>query len=134
MNWLRLSTSQGFGWRDALLGAALFAAILRALIPAGFMPHAENGEITMVICTVDGARTIAGEPLGKSAGGDAMAAMQMPCAFAALAAMAPPPEAPVVSLALAIERRLVKLDERPAAVAAPPFRPQAPRAPPHLQA
>jgi 3-(3-hydroxy-phenyl)propionate hydroxylase len=60
--------------------------------------------------------------------------LQMPCVFAALAAMAPPPEAPVVSLALAIERRLVTLDETPAALAAPPFRPQAQRAPPILQA
>lgn len=113
---------------------ALFAALLRALIPAGLMPHSQDGEITMVICTIDGARTVIGTPLDRSAGGDAMAAVQMPCAFAALSAMAPPPEAPVLSLAVAIERGLITLDTADPAVATPPFRPQAPRAPPYLQA
>ena len=134
MNGLRLSTSHRFGWRDALLGAALFAALLRALIPAGFMPQVDNGRIAMVICTADGARTLYGEPLQKSAAGVAMTAAQMPCAFAAMAAMAPPPEAPVVSLSMAIERRLVTLDETTPEAADAPFRPQAPRAPPSLHA
>jgi len=48
--------------------------------------------------------------------------------------MAPPPEAPVVSLAMAIERRLVTPDETRVAATAPPFRPQAQRAPPSLHA
>lgn len=112
----------------------LFAALIRAFIPAGLMPHSQDGQITMVICTIDGARTVIGTPLDRSAGSDAMSAVQMPCAFAALAAMAPPPEAAVLSLAIAIERRLITLDTADPAVATPPFRLQAPRAPPYLQA
>lgn len=134
MNAFRIATTARFGWRDALLGAALFAALLRALIPAGFMPHVENGDVTMVICTIDGARTLSGAPLEKTSQGDAMAAAQMPCAFAALAALATPPDAPVLSLAMAVERRLVTLDETAALSPEPPYRPQAQRAPPHLHA
>ena len=130
----RSSCESRRAWHDALLGMVLFAALLRAFIPAGFMPHRENGQVTMVICTIDGARTVSGAPLEKTSGGEAMAAMQMPCAYAAMTALATPPEAPVLSLAMAIERRLVTLDETPVAAAEPPFRPQAQRAPPRLHA
>jgi len=134
VNAFRINPAARLIRHDLLLGVMLFAALLRAFIPAGFMPHAENGKVTMVICTIDGARTVTGQPLERTSGGDAMASVQMPCAFAALAAMAPPPEAPVVSLAMAIERRLVTLDETRVTVTAPPFRPQAQRAPPSLHA
>lgn len=130
MNAFRPASGSQLGWRDLLLGAALFAALLRALIPVGFMPHAAKGSITMVICTIDGARTVSGQPLESSGAGDAMTSAQMPCAFAALAAMAPPPDAPVLSLAIAIERHLVTLDETAAMERDPPHRPQAQRAPP----
>ncbi len=134
MNVFRVTSHATIGWRDALLALALFGAFVRAFIPAGFMPHVEDGRLSMVICTVDGAATVAGEKLDGEGLSAAMSAAQMPCAFAALAPLAPPPEAPVVSLAIAIQRHLVAIDSGDAVVAMPDFRPQAQRAPPSLHA
>lgn len=131
MNALRVTSRTGIGLRDAFLALALFGALVRAFIPAGFMPHVADGAVTMVICTIDGASTVGGDPLDGAGGGDAMMAAQMPCAFSMLATMAPPPDAPVLSMAVAIERRLVDLDISGEA-AAPGYRPQAQRAPPSL--
>ena len=78
MNAFRINPAARLIRHDVLLGVMLFAALLRAFIPAGFMPHAENGKVTMVICTIDGARTVTGQPLERTSGSDAMASAQMP--------------------------------------------------------
>jgi hypothetical protein len=123
-------------WRDALLGLALFAAVVRALVPQGFMLSAQDGGIAITICTADGARTLNGAPPGNNAGGsdEALAAAMGLCAFAGLGAIAPPPAPPIVSVAQAIELKAVALDERPLARNPHAYRPQAPRAPPTLHA
>lgn len=130
MNALRVTSSTGIGLRDAFLACALFAALIRAFIPAGFMPHVSDEGVSMVICTIDGARIVDGEAQPGAGGSEAMAAAQMPCAFAALATLAPPPQAPIASLAVAIARNIVDLDVSAAGSAAPDYRPQAQRAPP----
>ena len=134
MNGWRISAGDGLRWRDALLGLALFAAIVRSLIPAGFMPAVHDGQFSMVICTADGARTLDGEVRQPTGADGAMAASHAPCAFAGLASLAPPPVAPIVSLALAIETGAVAIDETPDALPPPDYRPQSPRAPPSLHA
>lgn len=124
----------GWQWRDALLALALFAAVVRALVPQGFMLSVQDGTVAITICTADGARTVNGTARHDGGAGDAMAGMSAPCAFAGLAAALPPPDAPVVSIAQAIELRLVDIDETPLTAEDRPYRPQAPRAPPELHA
>lgn len=130
----RINVDDGLKWRDALLALALFAAIVRSLIPAGFMPAVEDGQFSMVICTADGSKTLDGEVREPTGADGAMASTHAPCAFSGLATMAPPPSAPIVSLAVAIESGLVPSDSTPAKLTAPEHRPQAQRAPPLLQA
>lgn len=132
MERLRIVRAERFGWRDALLGLALFAAIVRSLIPQGFMPGVQDGQFAMVICTVDGAKTLDGADRPASGIDGVMAAAHAPCAFSAVAVLAPPPSAPTVSLPLAVQSGLVVRDETSGRPADPPFRPQAPRAPPLL--
>lgn len=121
------------GWRDAVLALALFAAIVRAFVPQGFMlGSGADGAPEIVLCTADGATSLGGgAPHGES---DVLAGMHGPCAFAGLAAMAPPPDLIIVSVAQAIELRLVTPDESPRELAALSHRLQAPRAPPLLHA
>lgn len=133
MERLRISWTGELGWRDALLGLALFAAIVRSLIPQGFMPGVQDGQFAMVICTVDGAKTLDGADRPASGIDGVMAAAHAPCAFAAVAVLAPPPSAPIVSLPLAVQSGHIVRDESPGGPADAPFRPQAPRAPPLLQ-
>ena len=134
MQSLRVDPKGALSWRDAFLALALFAAIVRSLIPVGFMPTERDGQLTLVVCTMDGARTLSGETRSESGVDNVFAAAHAPCAFAALATLAPPPEAPILSLPMALERRLVRLDETTDAIVTPPYRPQAQRAPPSLQA
>jgi hypothetical protein len=124
----------GWQWRDALLALALFAAVVRAMVPQGFMLTTQDGTVAISICTVDGARTLNGTTRNDGGASDAMAGMQAPCAFAGLTAAMPPPDAPIVSIAEAVELRLVDIDETPLTVEDRQHRPQAPRAPPQLHA
>lgn len=134
MQGLRIRATDGLRWRDALLGLALFAAIVRSLIPAGFMPAVQDGQFSMVICTADGARTLDGQTRQPTEADAAMASTHAPCAFSAMSPLAPPPISPIVSLTVAIETGAVQTNETPARLSAPNHRPQAPRAPPALQA
>lgn len=133
MKALRITADGSLRWSDMLLALALFAAIVRSLIPVGFMPDVQDGQVTMVICTVDGARKLDGSDRAPTEADGAMAATHAPCAFTGLATLAPPPSAPIVSLPVSIEAGLVARDETPADIAAPDHRPQAPRAPPSRQ-
>lgn len=53
-----------------LMTAALFAVLIRALVPAGYMPDIKAGGFQMVICTADGAQTAdvghSYDPAGKT--------------------------------------------------------------------
>jgi hypothetical protein len=83
------------GWRDALLGLALVAALFRSLIPQGFMPAVSDGQVTMVICTANGAEIRDIDPTQRHPLSDVFAAAHAPCVFSALATMAPPPPEPM---------------------------------------
>ena len=134
MELFRIVRTERLGWRDALLGLALFAAIVRSLIPQGFMPSMRDGQFAMVICTADGAKTLDGAGRPASGVDGVMASAHGPCAFAAVATLAPPPSAPIiVSLPVAVRSGLVARDATPLQQTDPPFRPQAQRAPPSLQ-
>ncbi len=134
MNAFRITPMARIGWRDALLALALFGALFRAFMPVGFMPEVKNGALTMVICTAAGAVRLDGADSHDGKTDAAVMAAQMPCAFAAVAAMAPPPEAPILSIAQAIALNVAELDSRPVLPREAAFRPQAQRAPPSLQA
>ena len=61
MQMLRIVPDGALSWRDAFLALALVAALIRSLLPAGFMPASdETGAVRMVICTVGGAKTLDG--------------------------------------------------------------------------
>jgi len=132
MRGLRISASGGLQWRDVLLALALFAAVVRALVPPGFMLAAHEGRVDIVICTVDGAKTVSGQTRESDGRGPALAGMSAPCAFAGLAAAAPPPEAVIVSVAQAIAVDRLPLSETPSLAPQAAYRSQAPRAPPVL--
>ncbi|BCW88695.1 hypothetical protein sos41_18370 [Alphaproteobacteria bacterium SO-S41] len=117
-----------------MIALALFAAVLRALVPQGFMLSAEGGEPSIVICTADGMRTVTGEPTDKQKPSDVLAGMNAPCAFAGLGAMAPPPVLHVVAVEQAIRLVLLTPNETPRLLSSTAFRLQAPRAPPSLHA
>jgi hypothetical protein len=120
--------------RDLMIALALFAAVVRALVPQGFMLSVADGQPSVVICTADGSRTLTGEATDRHKDGDVLAGMNGPCAFAGLAAMAPPPSAPILSLDHAIALSRVVVDESRPPAGAVSHRPQAPRGPPTLQA
>lgn len=134
MGRFRIRTGGRLGLRDALLALALFAAVVRALVPQGFMLAEHKGSVAVVICTADGSKTLAGVPRSGDQRGDGLASMNAPCAFAGLAMAAPPPAAPIVSLAQAIELRVAAVDAEPPAAVTAVHRPQSPRAPPRLHA
>ncbi len=134
MQMLRIVPDGALSWRDAFLALALVAALIRSLVPAGFMPASdETGAVRMVICTVGGAKTLDGAARAPTDADGAMASSQSPCAFAALALLAPPPSALILSLAVSIEAGATPLDETRLVAAASNYRPQAQRAPPVLQ-
>jgi len=130
MGRFRIRQGDAFGWRDALLGLALFAAVIRSLIPQGFMPAVENGAFSIVLCTANGLEVHDADGSPRSPLQDAMAAVHAPCAFAALATLAPPPAAPAVSQPAAIRADLTTEAPEPADPVRQRFRQQAPRAPP----
>jgi len=134
MGRFRIRQGDAFGWRDALLGLALFAAVIRSLIPQGFMPAVENGAFSIVLCTANGLEVHDADGSPRSPLQDAMAAVHAPCAFAALATLAPPPAAPAVSLAIAIARGVARIDETPSALAPARRDPHSPRGPPRRPA
>jgi hypothetical protein len=131
---LRISSTGRLSWGDLLLGLALFAAIVRSLIPDGFMPAVHDGQVSMVICTADGATTIDGTERPGTGLDGVMAGAHAPCAFAGLAVIAPPPSAPIVSLNFAIVEGLVEIDDANGQFRETSYRPQAQRAPPSFQA
>ncbi|MBL9009695.1 MAG: hypothetical protein JNL56_00815, partial [Alphaproteobacteria bacterium] len=109
---------------------ALFAAVIRSLIPQGFMPAVENGAFSIVLCTANGLEVHDADGSPRSPLQDAMAAVHAPCAFAALATLAPPPAAPVAGQPAEVRAAEASEAEAPADPVRQRFRQQAPRAPP----
>lgn len=64
-----------------LLGATL---IVKALVPAGFMPAVSNGVILVQICSGQGPQTIAMELPGKAGDHGEHKKAEAPCAFTSL--------------------------------------------------
>jgi len=84
--------------RAAAMTLAALALLVKAALPTGFMLEARGaGELTVVLCTVNGAvetaiddhAAVSHEDQGDTS--DDGKAHDAPCAFAALAALAPPP-------------------------------------------
>lgn len=116
---------------ETLLALAIFAAVVRALVPQGFMLSATADGPAITICTIEGSRTLDGAPRDPA---DA-ANVASPCAFAGIGALAAAPRPPAITVALAI---VAHEAEAPASRLAPrgdaAHRAQAPRAPPSLHA
>ncbi|HTT99658.1 MAG TPA: hypothetical protein VMF58_16540 [Rhizomicrobium sp.] len=114
--------------KPVALQLALVAMVLRALLPAGWMPAAitSANASPFVICTMDG-------PLhapGKPAHAPDQDRADHPCVFAAAAHLSPPLAAPV-SLAPSSATAPVLYPRSPSAIAASAtHRPNAARAPP----
>jgi Protein of unknown function (DUF2946) len=103
---------------------ALVALILRALVPAGWMPGA-TADTPFVICSVDG--PVQHAPDGRKPADDGR--QHEACPFAATPHLASTPDAPQVALPPVHEAAAVTNTLRAAAIAAR-FTPQSPRAPP----
>jgi hypothetical protein len=74
------------GWRDWLGALALLGLVMRALVPAGFMPAPVHGEVRLVLCSVPSAGAARTDQLPRSGSDNAA------CPFAASGtAMAPQP-------------------------------------------
>lgn len=84
----------GGAWRHVLLTLAVLALFVRIVVPAGFMPdRAQPGApVSLVLCTGYGEVTVQvpGQVPGEKAP-PARGGHDAPCAFAGLAAAAPPP-------------------------------------------
>jgi hypothetical protein len=114
------------GFLNTLRHVALAALILRAMLPAGWMPEAHG----LTICSV----TLTSEALGAihhdaapGHAGDKTAHQE--CPFAASAHMAAAPDAPSLALP-AVHAFVASVDRAHAAVIAARFSPGSPRAPP----
>jgi hypothetical protein len=118
------------GVRHALLHLALAAMILRAFLPAGWMPNLQgDGRTALVICTMDGPVV---DTSGKALAGKDDPRAHESCPFAAAAQPAPAQDyialaAPELSRAPAPRILILGLEARHAPNAKP-----ASRAPPSL--
>jgi DUF2946 family protein len=113
--------------RQLAVSLALCAMLLRALLPDGWMPTASAAAAgsPFEICSVDGLHS----------GGKAPAQDQQqqrshaPCAFAAAAPLTPPAQAATPAVPSAVFH-IARAETAPLAPRAPPYRPNAARAPP----
>jgi hypothetical protein len=113
------------GIMPAIRHLALVALILRALLPAGWMPDAQSG---LTICSVNTLGVIHhdGAP-GHS--DDKMS--QQECPFAAAPQLASAPDVPLISLP-AFHAFAAATDRAYAVAVLAHFTPQSPRAPPSI--
>jgi hypothetical protein len=101
---------------------AIIALLVRAMLPAGWMPDAQAG---LTICSVATLGVIHHDGQGPADG----KAQHEECAFAAAAHLASAPAAPVLTLP-AFHAFLAATDRNYATVLAAHFTPQSPRGPP----
>ncbi len=102
---------------------ALIAMILRAMLPAGWMPAAAPGEIAFTICSVDSAAKQQHDAPVRQESHDA------PCAFTGAPPLAAAPDAPALTQP-AVHAVAAAADRAFAARIAAQFQPHSPRAPP----
>ena len=101
---------------------AIIALLVRAMLPAGWMPDAQAG---LTICSVTTLGVIHHDGQNPADG----KAQHEECAFAAAAHLASAPAAPVLTLP-AFHAFLAATDRNYATILAAHFRPQSPRGPP----
>jgi len=104
---------------------ALVALILRAMLPAGWMPDAQAG---LVVCATNTLGVIHHDAAPGHSDGKAS---QQECPFAAAPQFASAPVLPQLALP-AFHAFTAATDRATAATFAARFRPQSPRAPPHF--
>lgn len=115
---------------------ALAAMLLRALVPAGWMPNADAAAGTPItICTMNGPVQIDsgtdGQPLKKNQDRNDLRHHEA-CPFAAAPAMAQPTPATALMLPSPISQSVQLSAYRDLAVQAVGYTPQSPRAPPRV--
>lgn len=117
------------GLQTALLIAGLLALLVRAAIPAGYMPERQSTGWLVTLCTGDGVKTVTVDVNGKPVKHDGSAdAAPSICAFASLAApalSAAPPLLLILAIAFILLRGLVPTIQPARRVAArlrPPLR------------
>ena len=106
---------------------ALIAMILRAMLPAGWMPATGTGEIAFTICSVDAAAKQQHNAPAQTDSHD------KPCAFTGTPHLAAVPDAPTLTLP-ALHAVAADADRVRAAWIAARFQPPSPRAPPLMNA
>jgi hypothetical protein len=112
--------------RQFAISLALCAMLLRALLPDGWMPASTANGASFEICSVDGIHTggskapAPGQERGHTA----------PCAFAAAGHLSPPALAARLLTAPVRFFRVARAEIATVAPRAPPYRPNAARAPP----
>jgi hypothetical protein len=116
------------GILPAIRHLALAALILRALLPAGWMPDAQAG---LTVCAIMGVIHHDGAPNDKSSGHSDGKTAHEECPFAAAPQLASAPELPQLALP-AFHAFVAATDRAYAGTVAARFNPQSPRAPPHL--
>ena len=109
------------GPRQVLKHLVLIALIVRALVPAGWMPIA-NANTLITICSVEGKKVLHPDAPARE-----MASEE--CAFGAAPHIAFVPDAPVLT-APAVHALTAKTDRIYAAAIVARFSPASPRAPP----
>jgi hypothetical protein len=112
------------GFLRAACHLAIIALLLRAMLPAGWMPDAQGG---LTICSVATLGVIHHDGPGQSDG----KAQHEECAFAAAAHLAAAPSAPHLILP-AFHGFIAQTDGYYAAEVSAHFTPGSPRAPPRL--
>jgi hypothetical protein len=113
-------------FRRAAVHLALIALMLRALLPAGWMPDRGSGA-PLVICTMDGplkALDAEGKPIRHDPRDHET------CPFAAAAHLAPPAEPASLALPASAAGPAAAPVQPVPVTARAPYQPQSPRAPP----
>ena len=103
---------------------AILALLVRAMLPAGWMPDAQSG---LTICSAATLGVIHHDGPGQTDG----KAQHEECAFAAAAHLAPATDLPLLILP-AFHGFVAETDSRYAAEVSARFTPQSPRAPPRF--
>lgn len=106
--------------REWLGGLLLVALVIRALVPLGFMPDIRalgNGDIKIVICTADGAKSVSVDPDGQPRPDKGASSHDFACAFGKPVALAiPSQEMPELNGPAAVSRWATSLSNAHPAV------------------
>ena len=119
-------------FHTAAIHIALAAMLLRALMPAGWMPNANAAAGTPItICTMNGPMQIdfGAEPIKKNHNQDDSRHHEA-CPFAVAPHMAQPAAIAALSLPSSISLTVQFSPSRSIVLRGPPYAPQSPRAPP----